>query len=1021
MCSTGIKEWMKGFFISSFLMLFATNLLAQGFGRNKVQYEQKNFRIKETPHFDIYHYFNDDSVINYWALTAEKWYQKHQEVFHDTFKIRNPIILYANHADFAQTNTVSGLIGVGTGGVTEGLKNRVILPVNEVNAQTNHVLGHELVHAFQYHILLKNNTRGLNNIRNIPLWMIEGMAEYMSLGSKDANTAMWMRDAVQQDDVPTLKDLTKGFEYFPYRYGQAFWAFVGGVWGDSVIAPLLVETARRGYNQALKKVLNVDEKSFSGMWKSALKTYYSDLMHDSSAAPAGKLIFNDKNAGRMNVTPSLSPDGRLIAFVSDKDIFTNDVYLADVANGKIEKRLYSTEFSGHTDAIGFIESGLTWSPHSDHLAIVITSEGRNKLAIIDAANRNRVDEYGIPGVPAFSYPAWSPDGKMIAVSGLVEGHSDLYLYHISNHSVLRLTKDGYSDIQPSWSPDGKYIAFATDRTTDGKSISDGLNLAYINLENGQLKVLDVFPGADNLNPVFSKDGKSLYFLSDRDGFRDLYRYDLESHEVYQLSHYFTGISGITPYSPAISISPGKNQVAYSYYSKKEYRLYIASLSDFNENKVDKYAVDQKAAILPVYPKDSMNIVNASLTMDSSLVKVSVDSLKEKPYEPKFKLDYVGNTGGIGIGVGAGGYGSQSALYGGANLLFSDMLGNNFLYTGVALNGEIYDFAGAVSYLNRSHRIGWGVTGSHIPYRYSTIGYGYELRPEGQDTLLLDEARVNTYRTFEENINLFAFYPFSQTTRVELGGGYMHYSYRLDQERYYYLQGLFYDYQKEKLDAPSGYSLQTVNAAFVKDNSFFGMASPSMGFRYRIGVEKYFDKLDFYTFLADFRKYYFFKPFTAAFRLIHYARLGSDAESGLLYPLSFAYPSLTRGNQFSTNSPDSTSRFNISQIYGSRILVGNVELRIPLTGPEQLALIKSGFLFSELAVFLDAGLAWDREHSPSLEYIPDSTSKRVPYYTAGLSYRINLFGAMVIEPYLAFPLQKSSSRKPTFGVNFLPGW
>ena len=117
-------------------------------------------------------------MIKRFAQESELWYTLHQQVFKDTFKTANPIILYANHPDFQQTTAIDGEIGVGTGGITEGLKNRVVMPVMETNQMTRHVIGHELVHAFQYHALLGGNqNENFENINNIPLWMIEGMAE----------------------------------------------------------------------------------------------------------------------------------------------------------------------------------------------------------------------------------------------------------------------------------------------------------------------------------------------------------------------------------------------------------------------------------------------------------------------------------------------------------------------------------------------------------------------------------------------------------------------------------------------------------------------------------------------------------------------------------------------------------------------------------------------------------------------------------------------------------------------------
>jgi hypothetical protein len=83
--------------------------------------------------------------------------------------------------------------------------------------------------------------------------MVEGMAEYLSIGSVDANTAMWMRDAIINDDFPTLKEMTTGYEYFPYRYGHAFWAFVAEP-GETL---LLLPFSRKLQNGVMKGLLRM--------------------------------------------------------------------------------------------------------------------------------------------------------------------------------------------------------------------------------------------------------------------------------------------------------------------------------------------------------------------------------------------------------------------------------------------------------------------------------------------------------------------------------------------------------------------------------------------------------------------------------------------------------------------------------------------------------------------------------------------------------------------------------------------
>ena len=321
------------------LLLVSMPAGAQYFGRNKPSYRVFDFNVYQTPNFEIYHYMNNDSVLNMLAGRNEAWYRHHQAIFRDTITERNPIIVYETHAEFQQTTAVSGMLGESTGGVTEAFKKRVVMPLFPSFAQTDHIIGHEMVHVFQFNMLTAGDSLlKLSDIRNLPLWMVEGMAEYFSIGSVDPHTAMWMRDAVLSDDIPTLKDMSRGYKYFPYRYGQAVIAMIGKTWGDSVIVPLFRETAIYGYQKALNNILGYDEKTISGLWKAVMTNTYKPLLTDTLDIQTGKKIIFSKNAGKMNLSPVVSPDGKYIVFLSERDVFSLDLFLADAGSGKIMRK-----------------------------------------------------------------------------------------------------------------------------------------------------------------------------------------------------------------------------------------------------------------------------------------------------------------------------------------------------------------------------------------------------------------------------------------------------------------------------------------------------------------------------------------------------------------------------------------------------------------------------------------------------------------------------------------------------------
>lgn len=1021
-CKSFPGRLIIAFIFSVCLLTTSLNISAQYFGRNKVNYNKLQFEVVQSPHFELYHYLKNNSARNRYAQDLEHWYRMHLQVFRDTFKARNPFILYNTHADFQQTNVISGLIGVGTGGVTEALKNRVILPFMESNAQTDHVTGHELVHVFQYLLVKESDSLSLRSLENLPLWMVEGLAEYMSIGYRDALTALWLRSAVADNRLPTLKDLNnKPDLYFPYRWGQAFWAYVTGIWGDNIIRPLFFATAKDGYKEALKKVLGMDEKVFSQKWKDAIINAYGQYQQTHSLIAPGVELITKRNAGKLNVVPSISPNGELIAFWTEKDIFNIDLYLAEAASGRIIKKLTTNSFTSHVDEYSSYESSVAWSPDSRQIAFVAFAKGRNRLLIVDEKGKLE-REIDVPGINGFSNPSWSPDGNTIVLTGLVDGQSDLYSYNLKTNAVKRLTDDRYADLSPSYSPDGKWIVFATDRLSIGnKTVQHQYshNIALYNVATGKVEMLDFLPDANNLNPVFGNDNNTIYFLSDHDGFRNLYSYSIDVKELSQLTNLYTGITGITLFAPAISVSRETGQIVYSYYNQKgEYTIYIAKNSDFKKTNANS-TVASRGDMLPPFNRSGANIVQANIE-NAQLAVVPETELVSKPYRSKFQLDYLSNNGGVGVSTG-GSFGPQAG--GGVLGIFSDMLGNHQLYTMLSINGEVYDFGGQFAYFNQNQRVNWGAAVSHIPYISGMQRLSLDTLVLESDTMQVANLSTDILRTFEDQGSLFASYPFSQTRRVELGGSFARYYYRLDRYTDYYTPDLqfFIGNDREKLPTPKGFNFGQVYLAYVGDNSQFGVASPLTGHRFRFEAGKYFGIANLETVMGDFRKYFRVAPFTIATRNMYAARFGRDAESGILPPYYIGNPYFIRGYDALDFATENSDQISINDLLGSKIFVTNAELRFPFTGPERLSAIRSRLIFTELNLFTDGGMAWGNPRSPG-DGKPNPAQRNPKYIlSSGLSMRLNFFGYLIIEPFYAIPWQNGGFKNASFGINFIPGW
>lgn len=994
---------------------------AQYFGFNKPKYRKFDFRVLETPHFALHHYFDCDSTAHALGRLSEKWYDVLSERLSDTFTIKNPLIFYKHHADFQQTGVIDALIGVGTSGFAEGVKNRIVMPKLETNTQTSQVLGHEIVHAFQYNMLRGSDTSSLANLRNMPLWMVEGMAEYLSIGRQDSHTAMWMRDAFVRDDVPTLEQMSKSMEYFPYRFGQAFVAFFAGVWGDDNVRRLFVETGLHGYEMALRKITGFDSDFIYNMWINSLREDLIPLATDT-IAPVGRWLFQQEAKEGMTFGPVISHNGRYMVFASEKDLLSIELYLAEVKSGRIIRKLSGGVHRSHIDDFNFIDAVGTFSPDNRYFAFPVFSKGQSIILMVNTHNGKVKQELVLSGVETFNSIDWSPDGRFLVFSAVMNGHSDLVLYDLKRKSLEKLTEGPHSDIQPAWSPDGRTIAFASDRGPDTQfeNLQFGkFRICFLDIYTRRLDVLNIFPEADNLNPKFSPDGHQLYFLSDCDGFRNLYQYSIVTQKTWQLTRFFTGISGITKFSPAIDVAWQSGEIVYTHFHNRRYKLYITDHWDINyfEREMHPQYSDKRASVLSPHRR-----FVTDRAPDRTLLRPLPDRIRESrfdstAYRSKYRLTYIG-----GNTMGVGGNHFAFAMSGGINLMFSDMLNDEQIFTGAQISGEIYDFAAYGAYLNKKRQVHWGIVLHHMPYLSSFVFRDFEEITIRDSTFTALVAGTVIQRTFQQQFTLFSHIPLSKYLRIEGNASFSRYSFRRDAYKQYYYGGHYLGETKTRIPAPDDVYAGQFMMALVNDQSYFGFSAPLRGQRYRFQVEGNTGAFNLWGVLADYRRYYFIKPLSLGFRSMYYGRYGRDADA--LNPLSVANDFLVRGyniNSFINRPCYSPDCIFPNQMTGTNIFVFNTEARLPFTGPKRLAQFKSGLIFSDLVWFADAGMAWNELDSVRLRWTP-GPQMRTPAVSTGFSMRINLFGLAILEPYVAMPFQRFTQPTSVFGL-FLSsgGW
>ena len=260
-------------------------------------------------------------------------------------------------------------------------------------------------------------------------------------------------------------------------------------------------------------------------------------------------------------SPLWSPDGRYIAFMSDRD-GNDDIYVMG-SDGSNQRRLTN---SGD-------DRNPSWSPDGRHIAFESDRAGSWRIYVMDSdgSNQRRLTTEG------GRYPSWSPDGRHIAFMSWRSIGRGIYVMDSDGSNQRRLT-DLYSHSSPVWSPDGRHIAFVSRGIGRGIYVidSDGSN---------QRRLTD---SDDDWSPVWSPDGRHIAFESDRAGFRqDIYVMDSDGGNQRRLTTY----GGRSPVW-----SPDGRHIAFDGGD-----VYVMDSDGSNQRNLTDWLWDRFPAVLPDSP------------------------------------------------------------------------------------------------------------------------------------------------------------------------------------------------------------------------------------------------------------------------------------------------------------------------------------------------------------------------------------------------------------------------------------
>jgi hypothetical protein len=866
------------------------------FGKNQIRYDNFRWHIYTTDHFEIYYYPEIEQHLERVAGYAESAYQQiSADLKHDlAFKV--PLIVFKTSSEFQQQNVIPGAAQEGVGAFAESTRDRMVLPIDEPPDLLYRLIVHELTHIFEFDIIPQSLVR-----RSVPLWVNEGLSDYMT-GYWRPIDLMMVRDAAVADIVPKMTDLegygNSGSPRMIYNLGHAVFEFIESRWGKEGLRQFLFSLRKSvigGGDDAYEEALRLKPEEFDQQFEKYLKDRFKPFRDKERPADYGRnLAPNPQKTRFANVySAEPSPSGELIAAMTgnrrDGEL---DIVLLSSKDGSVIRNLtkgldqdrgfeYISTPGGRWNTVPW----MSWSPTGDRLAYFARTE-KQKSLILQNMVSGAVEQRVAMDVDEPESPNVHPSGRLVAFSALRNAVGDIYTVNLDTLEVTNLTNDAFADYAPTFSPDGKFLIYVS-------RISGNEKLFRLDLDTRKKTQL-TFGTHDDTGAKFI-DADTLVFSSTATNPTEPVEADVAKNgNIYNVWTLNLKSGELRQYSDAVGgnvsaiVLPGdrSSRLAFVSYYKGEYSL----------NTLERKEPLQTAAASDFGAPGLVTDFQAPLTHT-----VVAENKRRKGNFEKMFLD---GRPPVNVGVTSGG-----DVFGGTQITFSDVLGDKQFNMFAASISQYRTFMG--SYVNLSRRLQYAIQGyTTTQFFYGQMaGVFYDPAFSG----FIDRDLAQATRTVRGG-SAFAIYPFNRYRRIEASVGLLNYDEQFNDPA-------LEEYSNAYQEALYGTTLfrngtsMPLGAAFVQETTVFREFGPLKGSTMRLGYEvspPVGSLLSRQTFDGDAR---------------YYLRLGG---TGLLAMRFRGFKSFGDAPDFMYFGGNSEMRgYEYLQFAGHNAVFANAELRFPL--------------------------------------------------------------------------------------------
>ncbi len=444
------------------------------FGKNRIQYKTFKWQYYQTNNFNVYFYDDGQELAKFAAQLAEKELPQIEAAAEYSLQRRANIVLYNNFADMKQSNIGLETNSITTGGTTQLVNNKMMVYFDGNHANLKRQIRQGIADVITKNVLFGDDlgeVAGNQTLLDLPKWLTDGYVAY--LGEN------WSTDL---DDELKSEILSSNYNRFsslafakPLLAGHAFWYFIEEKYKKENVTYFLY--LARTYKNLNKASIQITKKKFSDLQKEFMEyndDKYSQDIRKRKPYPKGSYVDGFDISKRLNYYRfNVNPNKRNNSYVVTQ--FKKGIVRVILNDEYENKTLLKYGVRSYENEINPNYPIMAWDPKGTRIAVIYPWEGKLKLFVYDIVTGIKFDKLDLSDqFDQVQDVKFMTDNRMLLLSAVKNGHTDIFTYDIENKKPKQITNDVYDNLDATLVafPNKTGIIFSSNRPSANATTGD---------------------------------------------------------------------------------------------------------------------------------------------------------------------------------------------------------------------------------------------------------------------------------------------------------------------------------------------------------------------------------------------------------------------------------------------------------------------------------------------------------------------------------------------------------------------